>query len=194
MSHPPEQNLALDANRELAGEIGILLSAYAIIDLYVLHIFSVVSGMSKDKADRAFTSVRNKERITRIRRIIESSNRAEKQKEIAIVDDIDRANTIRNRYAHAIYTNVSDYPTDWVMSLWLSDGRSRRHEYYDLSMDIIRADSAFVRKLVVNVGHFGPLERPEEIARRWHDHQKKRWEASRRRTIDGRQGEPSERE
>ena len=46
--------IALDHDRNLSAEIGLLLSAYAIIDLFILHIYSVVSTQDKDTVELEF--------------------------------------------------------------------------------------------------------------------------------------------
>ena len=51
-------NLALDNDRELAAEVGLLLSCYAIIDLFILHIFSIVSNQTKDSASIVLSKIK----------------------------------------------------------------------------------------------------------------------------------------
>jgi hypothetical protein len=148
--------IALDGNRELATELGLLLSAYAIIDLYVLRIFSITSGLSEDQADLVFARVRgNHARLELLRELIAVSDRAEKEKELRLLGDVARATDIRNEYAHAIYSAVAASPTGWRMSLWQSDGRSRKKRVKDVSVESVRIDGAFMRDVLEALYHFG---------------------------------------
>ena len=48
----------------MAAEVGLLLSAYAIIDLFIVHIFAAVAEMNKDDAYRVLARIRgNSQRI-----------------------------------------------------------------------------------------------------------------------------------
>jgi hypothetical protein len=99
--------IALDNDRELAAEIGLLLSCYAIIDLFILHIFATVSGQSRDAADIVLGRVKgNGQRIELIRELITASDRPEKTHELDLIKNLERATQIRNEYAHAIYSQA----------------------------------------------------------------------------------------
>ena len=99
--------IALDRDRELKAEIGLLLSFYAIIDLYILHIIAAVSGHSKDAATLVLGHIRrNSRRTALIRQILSISDRPRRDLELELVKRIDRATQIRNKYAHAIYSQV----------------------------------------------------------------------------------------
>lgn len=151
--------IALDHDRELAAEVGLLLSCYAIIDLFILHIFATVSGMSKDAADVVLGHIKgNGSRIELIREVIVASDRPHKDHELGLVRSVERATQIRNEYAHGIYSQVLASPTQWRMSLWLSDGRKRKKQFKDISVAIVQADGEFVRSVLESLFHFGGIE------------------------------------
>jgi hypothetical protein len=150
--------IALDHDRDLAAEIGLLLSAYAIIDLFILHIYSVVSAQDKDAASMVLGRIKsNGQRIELIRELLKSSNRPQKVLELKLVDDLETATRIRNQYAHAIYSQVLASPTGWRMSMWLSDGAKRKKEFKDISVATVREDGNLIRKVLESLFHFGGI-------------------------------------
>lgn len=151
--------IALDQDRDLAAEIGLLLSAYAIIDLFLLHIFAVVSGQSKNSANVVLGRIKsNGQRIELIRDLITASDRPEKVHELSLVAGLERATQIRNQYAHAIYSQVLASPTGWRMSMWLSDGSRRKKQFKDISVQTVREDGEYVRSVLESLFHFGGTE------------------------------------
>jgi len=150
--------IALDQDRELAAEIGLLLSAYAIIDLFILHIYSLVSGQDKDSSSIVLGRIKgNGQRIDLLRELLKSSARPAKAYELELLSKIESATQIRNRYAHAIYSQVSESPTGWRMSMWLSDGSRRKKEFKDISVQSVREEGAFVRSVLESLFHFGGI-------------------------------------
>jgi hypothetical protein len=78
---------ALDNDRELAAEVGLLLSYYAIIDLFILHIFATVSGQSKNAADVVLGRIKgNEQRLALIRERIRESQRPDKEHELGLIN------------------------------------------------------------------------------------------------------------
>lgn len=151
--------LALDNNRELATEIGLLLSCYAIIDLFILHIFSVVSNQTKDNASMILGRVKgNSLRLELIKDIILASNRENKAFELDLISKIKHATNLRNQYAHAIYSGVSDSSTGWRMSMWLSDGGKRKKEFRDISVEVVKKDCQYLRSVLNDLFYFGSIE------------------------------------
>ena len=152
-------NLALDHDRELAAEIGLLLSAYAVIDLFILHIFATVSGQSKDRANTILGRVKgNSSRIELIREIVGGSDRAHRDHELSLIASVERATQIRNQYAHAIYSQVSASPTGCRMSMWLSDGGKRKKQFRDIDVESVRNDGLYTRSVLESLFHFGGIE------------------------------------
>jgi hypothetical protein len=152
-------NLALDNDRELAAEVGLLLSCYAIIDLFILHIFSIVSNQPKDSASIVLSKIKgNGQRLELIKEIISSSNRQNKNFELELVGKTIQATKLRNQYAHAIYSGVSASPTGWRMSMWLSDGGKRKKEFKDISVEIVRRDGDLLRSVLNDLFYFGSIE------------------------------------
>ena len=150
--------IALDHDRELAAEIGLLLSAYAIIDLFILHIYSVVSQQDKDRASVVLGRIKgNGQRIELIQELLNLSDRSEKNLELRLISDMQAATRVRNQYAHAIYSQVSASPTGWRMSMWLSDGSKRKKEFKDISVSTVQKDGAFVREVLESLFHFGGI-------------------------------------
>ena len=150
--------IALDNDRDLAAEIGLLLSAYAIIDLFILHIYSVVSGQDKDSSSIVLGRIKgNGQRIELIRELLRSSVRPAKDHELNLLTDVEKATRIRNQYAHAIYSQVSASSTGWRMSMWLSDGSRRKKEFKDISVQSVREDGTFVRSVLQSLFHFGSI-------------------------------------
>jgi hypothetical protein len=150
--------LALDDDREIAAEIGLLLSCYAIIDLFILHIYSVISGQPKDVAGIVLGRIKgNGQRIELIREIINASERSNRPRELELLQDLEKATTIRNQYAHAIYSQVGG-PAKWRMSVWLSDGKKRKKEFKDISVDIVHRDGMFLRSVLESLFYFGGIE------------------------------------
>ena len=150
--------IALDNDRNLAAELGLLLSTYAIIDLFILHIYSVISGQSKDKASIVLGRIKsNAQRIELIRDLLKSSNRTEQMLELKLLKDIEAVTRIRNQYAHAIYSQMAASPTGWRMSMWLSDGSKRSKEFKDISVSTVREDGDFIRKVLESLFHFGSI-------------------------------------
>lgn len=157
MSAPP-YTIALDHDPELAAEIGLLLSAYAIIDLFILHIYSVVSGQDKDSASAVLGRIKsNGQRIDLIRELLKASNRSAKQLELELMDGVEKATRVRNQYSHAIYSQVAASPTGWRMSMWLSDGAKRKKEFKDISVGSVRDDCLLVRSVLESLFHFGGI-------------------------------------
>ena len=157
MSHP--YLIALDHDRELAAEIGLLLSCYAIIDLYIVHIFATLSGHKKDAATVVLSHIRGNSRRTElIRQLLEMSDRPQKNTELELINSIDRATRIRNKYAHAVYSQVDASSTKWRMSMWLSDGGNRKKTFEDFSRESIRADGDYIRGVLQSLSHFGSVE------------------------------------
>ena len=150
--------IALDHDRELAAEVGLLLSAYAIVDLFILHIYSVISGQDKDSASVVLGRIKsNAQRIELIRELLKLSARPDKDYELKLLADIESATRVRNQYAHAIYSQVLASSTGWRMSMWLSDGSRRRKEFKDISVESVRSDGALVRKVLESLFHFGGI-------------------------------------
>jgi hypothetical protein len=154
-----EYPIALDYDRELAAEIGLFLSCYAIIDLYILHIYSLVSEQSKDSANIVLGRIKgNGQRIELIRDLIEISSRPNKSYELELIKQIVMATKRRNEYAHSIYSQVDASPTKWRMSMWLSDGGKRKKEFKDISVSIVKTDCTFIRNTLQLIGgHFGNI-------------------------------------
>ncbi len=151
--------IALDHDRELAAEIGLLLSAYAIIDLFILHIYSVVSEQDKDRASVILGRIKsNGQRIDLIRDLLKISNRTDRDFELNLLKGIEQATSIRNQYAHAIYSQVSASPTGWRMSMWLSDGTRRKKEFKDINLLSVRMDGEIVRNVLESLFHFGGID------------------------------------
>jgi hypothetical protein len=150
--------IALDNDRDLAAEIGLLLSAYAIIDLFILHIYSLVSGQDKDSSSIVLGRIKgNGQRIELIRELLKSSARPAKDHELTLLTDVEKATRIRNQYAHAIYSQLSASATGWRMSMWLSDGSRRKKEFKDISVQSVREDGTFVRSVLQSLFHFGGI-------------------------------------
>lgn len=150
--------IALDQDRDLAAEVGLLLSAYAIIDLFILHIYSVVSAQDKDTASIVLGRIKsNGQRIDLIRDLLKSSDRPNKVLELKLVEGMESATRIRNQYAHAIYSQMLASPTGWRMSMWLSDGSKRRKEFKDISVATVREDGNYVRSVLESLFHFGGI-------------------------------------
>ena len=150
--------IALDHDPILAAEIGLLLSAYAIIDLFILHIYSVVSGQDKDSASIVLGRIKgNGQRIELIRELLKTSVRREKLVELKLIDGVEKATKIRNQYAHAIYSQTIASPTGWRMSMWLSDGTKRKKEFKDISVASVREDCLLVRSVLESLFHFGQI-------------------------------------
>lgn len=150
--------IALDQDRELAAEIGLLLSAYAIIDLFILHIYSLVSGQDKDSASIVLGRIKgNGQRVELIRELLKSSSRPEKVHELELLANVEAATRVRNQYAHAIYSQVAASPTGWRMSMWLSDGSRRKKEFKDISVQSVKQEGEFVRDVLKSLFHFGGI-------------------------------------
>ena len=150
--------IALDNDRDLAAEVGLLLSAYAIIDLFILHIYSVVCGQDKDSASIVLGRIKsNAQRIELIHELLKNSIRPDKDHELKLITEIETATQVRNQYAHAIYSQVSPSPTGWRMSMWLSDGSRRKKQFKDISVLSVREDGAFVRTVLESLFHFGSI-------------------------------------
>jgi hypothetical protein len=150
--------IALDQDRDLAAEVGLLLSAYAIIDLFILHIYSVVSAQDKDTASIVLGRIKsNGQRIELIRDLLKSSSRPDKTLELRLMDSVEAATRIRNDYAHAIYSQVLASPTGWRMSMWLSDGSKRKKAFKDISVATVRKDANYVREVLESLFHFGGI-------------------------------------
>lgn len=67
-------SIALDNDRDIAAELGLLLSCYAIIDLFIPQIFSVISGHSEDSANIFISRIKgNSQRIFIDCRLADSS-------------------------------------------------------------------------------------------------------------------------
>ena len=155
---PSTYPIALDRDRELAAEIGLLLSAYAIIDLFILHIYSAVSCQDKDSASVVLGKIKsNGQRIALIRELLRASNRSAKEFELELIDGVEKATRVRNQYAHAIYSQVSTNQTGWRMSMWLSDGAKRKKEFKDISVTSVREDCLLVRSVLKSLFHFGGI-------------------------------------
>jgi hypothetical protein len=75
--------------------------------------------------------------------------------ELQLIADTVRANNIRNQYANAIYSQVAASPTGWRMTMWQSDGGRRNKEFKDISVDVVREDGEFVRKVLGSLFYFG---------------------------------------
>jgi hypothetical protein len=150
--------IAIDHDRELAAEVGLLLSAYAIIDLFILHIYAIVSGQNKDAASIVLGRIKsNAMRIDLIRDLVKFSSRPDAILELKLMDDIQEATRIRNQYAHAIYSQVAASPTGWRMNMWLSDGSKRKKEFKDISVQSVRKEGEFVRSVLESLFHFGSI-------------------------------------
>jgi len=146
--------IALDNDRELAAEIGLLLSCYAIIDLFLLHIYVTVSGQTKESADIVLGRIKsNMQRIELMRDLILVSNRVQKEHELNLLKKLEAATQLRNEYAHAIYSQVAASTTKWGMSMWLSDGRKRKKQFKDINVDIVRKDGVFIREVLQSLSH-----------------------------------------
>jgi hypothetical protein len=151
--------IALDSNQELAAEVGLLLSCYAIIDLYIVHIFATVSGMPKDASYAVLARVKGRgQRIELLQALVAASDRPEKEYELELIRKIEEATRIRNEYAHAIYSGYAGSSTSWRMSMWQSDAGRRRKAFKDVSADIARRDCFFVREVLKSLHHFGSVE------------------------------------
>ncbi len=152
--------IALDHDRDMAAEVGLLLSCYAIIDLYILHIYSTISNQDKVSANIILGRIKgNGQRIELIKELLKVSNRENKTLELELLNKIEQSTKLRNGYAHSIYSQVSSRPTNWRMSMWLSDGTKRKKEFKDISTEIIRCDCEFIRTTLEEIGtYFGGIE------------------------------------
>jgi ethanolamine utilization microcompartment shell protein EutS len=146
--NPLEHRLALDNEPELAQQVGLILSAFAILELSPAHMMSKLTGISHADADIALGHFRNFGNRLDLIRSLASVRDAMDQgvKEIlGLLPLIRECSVIRNKYAHSLWQMESDgQRTWWRLISWLPDA-TRQTQSTFVTKDSIKADCAKVR-------------------------------------------------
>jgi len=159
----PIMHVALDNNRDIAAEVGILLSCYAIIELHMFVVFSKITGSNRDESEVILGNVSGFFSKMNILKKLLSNNTdpsIDKGYAMRILESVDKCNRIRNKYAHSVYSQISiKGETKWRTSSWLGDARrNNKFEYFDL--DSIRKECEILRQSIRDLNYFGNLELP----------------------------------
>lgn len=141
---PRKHRLALDDEPDIAREIGLILSAFAILELSPPHILAKVTGMQKDDADITLGHFRNfSNRLDLIQAIAGSRIATDPvaKEALSMITDIRACVAIRNKYAHGLWTGTQ---VGLQLSSWLTDA-TRNSVAVIVTHNSIQEDCAFLR-------------------------------------------------
>jgi hypothetical protein len=164
MEDPRTHRLMLDTEPEIAQQIGIILSGFAIIELCPPTILARLTGMSRDDAEVVLGHHRSF--MTRLDVIdalanSRSADDPEKAPALAMIDQIRESAKIRNKYAHALWQGVA--PTEKTSEVhmigWIADA-NRKTSRTVVSLEQVIDDCATVRATVYHATNYGPLNVP----------------------------------
>ena len=165
MQHPGSiMHVALDNNREIATEVGLLLNSYKLIELYMFVAFEKISGNSRDESKAIFGSLSGfGDKMNILRKSLEGNIDQDLDKGLTseIFDRIEECCLIRNKYAHSIYSEPSvTKEEEWRIGSWLGDvGRINIFEY--VSLESVRSERVFLRQTIRDLNYFGNLLLPK---------------------------------
>jgi hypothetical protein len=121
VDNPKAHRLALDNAPELATQVGLLLSCFAILELSPPHMLAKLTGMSHEDADTTLGHFRSfNSRLDLIEAIAKARPTADTTAAeiLALLPKIRDCNTIRNRYAHSLWQQEQG---GMRLISWLSD-------------------------------------------------------------------------
>jgi hypothetical protein len=163
----PIMHMALDNDREIAAEIGILLSCYALIELQMFVVFSKLTSSTRDESEVILGNVSGFFSKMNILKKLLSTNTdpsIDKNRASEILNLVDKCNQIRNKYAHSVYSQVSvEGQVKWRTSSWLGDAR-RNNKFEIFELESIRKECEVLRQAIRDLYYFGHLELPSPEA------------------------------
>lgn len=161
---PSEHRLMLDSVPEVAAQIGVLMSAFAIIELSPPAILAQLTGIDLSHADiilghnRSFAARLEILEAVAISQPLEDARR---EPALSLISKIRESSRIRNKYAHGIWQGVSsdDKSVELHVIGWAAD--AKRHTSRSVvSVETITEDCAQLRETVYDVTNYGNLRVP----------------------------------
>ncbi|MCP4876738.1 MAG: hypothetical protein GY896_14860 [Gammaproteobacteria bacterium] len=164
MQHPNTVvHVALDNNRDIAAEVGLLLSCYKLIELYMFVVFEKLSDSSRDESKAILGSVSGfNQRMDILRNLLNDTNDSDVDKGFSaeIFDRVEECSRIRNKYTHSIYSQPSvTSEEEWRIGSWFGDVRKINFFEY-ISLESIRNERNILRKTIRDLNYFGNLLLP----------------------------------
>jgi hypothetical protein len=161
---PKTHPLMLDHEREVASEIGILLSAFAIVELSPPAILAKLTGIDQTHAEIILGHFRSfSARLDVVEAIAKSQHADDPERAIAIklLEKIRACGRIRNKYAHGIWQGVA--PNDKTVELhvigWAADAKKQTSRSV-VTLETIIEDCSILREAVFDVTNYGNLGVP----------------------------------
>ena len=162
--NPEEHRLALDNEPEIAQQVGILLSGFAILELTLPGILSKLSGMSFEDADITLGHFRSVgTRLDFIMSIAQTRTQNEEAKNImAVIDAAKVCNSIRNRYVHSLWQQITEPDLKPVMKQisWLADA-TRNTSATLIDLTVAKKDCAKIRETLYMALQLSGVRIPE---------------------------------
>ena len=156
-------HVALDNNRDIATQVGLLLSCYALIEQHMFVVFERLSGKSRGDAEDSLGNVSDSyARMNVLRQLLDSSNDNKLDKELSseIFDRVEECCRIRNKYAHSFYSQMQiKDEEEWCLSSWFGDVRKINIFEY-ISLDSIKHERNILRQTIRDLNYFGKLSLP----------------------------------
>ena len=163
MAGDPTMRLALDNEPALAQQVGLLLSAFAIIELFPSRLLVKVTGMQQPDAEIALGHFRNLSNRLDLIDAIAATRGPTDQTAInvrAFIAQIRTCNILRNKYAHSLWTQESNGDRSWWrLTSWLTDS-TRDTKSTFVTVASIKADCASLRETVDALSAYAPLALP----------------------------------
>ncbi len=161
---PKEHRLALDDQPEFAQQVGLILSAFAILELSPPHLLAKLIGISHDNADMILGYHRNfKDRVDLLNSLatLNQTETQESEKIKYLCRKIDKCRAIRNKYAHGLWQMEGDGDRHWWRLInWLSDaGRNTTTNF--VTIDSIKKDCAILRETLNECISYAPVSVPQ---------------------------------
>jgi hypothetical protein len=161
---PKTHPLLLDHEREVASEVGILLSAFAIVELSPPAILAKLTSIDQNHAEIILGHLRSfSARLDVVEAIAKSTpaEDPERANAIKLLEKIRACSRIRNKYAHGIWQGVA--PNDKTVELhvigWAADAKKQTSRCVVTLATIIK-DCSILRETVFEVTNYGNLGVP----------------------------------
>lgn len=157
-------HVALDNNRDIASEVGLLLNCYSLIELYMFVVFAKLSGNSRDESRVILGNVNGfNHRMSVLRDLLDNNTdqKVDKGLTAEIFDRVEECGRISNKYAHSIYSQPS-VTSEEEWRIGSRSGGVRKTKIFEyVSLESIRNERDLLRQTIRDLNYFGNLSRSE---------------------------------
>jgi hypothetical protein len=144
-------NVALESAPAFSAEIGVLISCFALVEGYMPHLMSRLTGIDKDDAFTILGRFQMGERIQLLGALASSrdgDNAARKALEI-LLPKLTAATAVRNKYVHAQYSIT--FNDAIIVESWLHDSKRKTKPKTTEDIPVIAAEVEKIQVLICDL-------------------------------------------